>query len=101
MDDKCISCHEPLSYPSGDGCANMTAHTQEEHIKDDKKKFDMEVVSVVEHEDGSATYTFDMTDAMSAVCHSEGLKLLMYCGAFGLSTSAVYGMIAKAGELNE
>lgn len=98
MSDKCISCHEPLSYPSGDGCANMTAHSPEQPMKDDKKKFDTEVVSVEEHEDGSATYTFDMTDAMSAVCCSEGLKLLMYCGAFGLSTSAVYDMIAERGK---
>lgn len=26
MKDICISCREPLSYPSGDGCAAMTKH---------------------------------------------------------------------------
>ena len=28
----------------------------------------LEVVKIVEHEDGGATYTFDMTDEMSDIC---------------------------------
>ena len=26
MTDLCLSCKEPLDYPSGDGCAAMTKH---------------------------------------------------------------------------
>ena len=32
----CPSCREPLDHPSGDGCANMTAH-KERAMSDDKE----------------------------------------------------------------
>ena len=50
----------------------------------------LEVVKVVEHEDGGATYTFDMTDQMSDICGSLGLKLLLYCGALDKSPTFVF-----------
>jgi hypothetical protein len=50
----------------------------------------LEVVKVVEHEDGGATYTFDMTDQMSDICGALGLKLLMYCGALDKSPTFVF-----------
>ena len=50
----------------------------------------LEVVKVVEHEDGGATYTFDMTDEMSDICGSLGLKLLLYCGALDKSPTFVF-----------
>ena len=50
----------------------------------------IETVKVVEHEDGSATYTFDMTDEMSDICGSLGLKLLLYCGALDKSPTFVF-----------
>ena len=50
----------------------------------------LEVVKIVEHEDGGATYTFDMTDEMSDICGSLGLKLLLYCGALDKSPNFVF-----------
>lgn len=35
MDDICPSCREPLDYPSGDGCAAMTKHTDGAFNKED------------------------------------------------------------------
>ena len=50
----------------------------------------LEVVKIVEHEDGGATYTFDMTDEMSDICGELGLKLLLYCGALDKSPTFVF-----------
>lgn len=50
----------------------------------------LEVVKIVEHEDGGATYTFDMTDEMSDICGALGLKLLLYCGALDKSPTFVF-----------
>lgn len=55
----------------------------------------LEVVKVVEHEDGGATYTFDMTDEMSDICGSLGLKLLLYCGALDRSPASVFDMLGE------
>lgn len=35
MGDVCPSCREPLDYPSGDGCAAMTKHTDGAFNKED------------------------------------------------------------------
>ena len=35
MDDICPSCREPLDFPSGDGCAAMTKHTDGTFNKED------------------------------------------------------------------
>lgn len=61
MSDKCISCHEPLSYPSGDGCTNMTAHAKEPTMSNTRKSIEVQVVNATENEEGSATYTFDVS----------------------------------------
>jgi len=53
----------------------------------------IEVVNVVEHEDGGATYTFDMTDEMSRVCGEVELKLLLYCGMLEKSPEFVFNML--------
>ena len=50
----------------------------------------LKVFKVVEHEDGGATYTFDMTDEMSDICGELGLKLLLYCGALDRSPTFVF-----------
>ena len=50
----------------------------------------LEVVKVVDNEDGGATYTFDMTDEMSDICGALGLKLLLYCGALDKSPTFVF-----------
>lgn len=59
-----------------------------------------EVVDVEDHEDGSATYTFDMPKAMAEMCGNLGLKLLLFCGAAGKSTDFVFDMVSEMIEEN-
>ena len=78
-DDKlCPSCREPLNYPSGDGCANMTAHATSE-------PFQVVVTNVEEHEDGGATYTFELDDKAEVAIANLGLEFMLYCAAYGLN----------------
>ena len=45
----------------------------------------MEVLSITEHEDGSATYTFDMTaEEKEAMCRN-GILWAIVCGCTGLT----------------
>lgn len=63
-------------------------------------------VNAVNHEDGSATYTFDMTENVSLICGELGLKLLLYCGmlekspeyAFELLGAEIDSMLKKEEE---
>ncbi len=50
----------------------------------------MKVTALTEHEDGSATYTFDLNDKTAALAQELGLKLLLYCGATGTSIDYVF-----------
>jgi len=43
----------------------------------------IEVVEVKEHENGDATYVFDMDHDSAKVATELGLKLLLYCSATG------------------
>ena len=58
----------------------------------------VEVFSIEDHEDGGATYTFDMSKGMVDQCVELGLKLLLFCGAAGKSTNFVFDMLTKAIE---
>lgn len=42
-----------------------------------------------EHEDGSATYVFQMTKGLSELCGEYGLKLLLFCGILGKNPDSV------------
>lgn len=42
------------------------------------------ITDTVEHEDGSATYTFDLDDASSKKVTELGLELIITCAAYGL-----------------
>lgn len=42
-----------------------------------------------EHEDGSATYVFQMTKDLSELCGEYGLKLLLFCGVLGKTPGSV------------
>lgn len=55
----------------------------------------IETVRVVEHEDGSATYTFDMTQEVADICGEYGLKLLLYCGALGKSPEYAFDLLGE------
>ena len=59
------------------------------------KSIEVQVVNITENEDGSATYTFDVSQGANSIISSEGLKLLMYCGAFGIRLDEVYDIIVE------
>lgn len=53
----------------------------------------MKVTALTEHEDGSATCTFDLADNTAASAQELGLKLLIYCGATGTDLDFVFKSI--------
>lgn len=55
----------------------------------------IEVLDVKEHEDGSATYTFDMDQESSDLLTEVGLKLILFCGAAGISTEEVFDYLRQ------
>ena len=59
----------------------------------------MKVTAMTEHEDGSATCTFDLDDKTAALAQELGLKLLLYCGATGTNLDYVFKDIL--GEIHD
>ena len=59
----------------------------------------MKVTALTEHEDGSATCSFDLDDKTAALAQELGLKLLLYCGATSTSIDYVFNSIL--GETDE
>lgn len=53
---------------------------------------------VKEHEDGDATYVFDMNEAAEKSVMEEGLKLLLFCGVAKVDLQDVYDWILAQGE---
>ena len=49
----------------------------------------MQIVDEVEHEDGSATYTFDMTPEERRLCAEQGLLWMLVSGMTGLSPQKI------------
>jgi len=45
----------------------------------------MKVTDIIEHEDGSATYTFDMTAEETEIMTRNGILWAIVCGATGLT----------------
>ena len=59
------------------------------------------VTDVTEHEDGSATYTFDMDDASSKKITELGLEFILTCAAYGLDIHDALSHIIWLGKSNE
>jgi len=51
------------------------------------------VETVEEHEDGSATYSFQMDAHARGLLAEEGLKLVLYCAAAKIDIQLVYDFI--------
>ena len=64
---------------------------------DDKFPMHIGVEKVTENEDGSATYTFHMSDAASEEMQQLGLKLILYCGASGVDVEDAFNSILERG----
>ena len=56
------------------------------------------ITDIVEHEDGSATYTFDMDDASSKKVTELGLEFIITCAAYGLDIQDALQVIADYGK---
>lgn len=62
----------------------------------------IEVVEVTEHEDGSATYTFDLDEDTTKLAQELGLKLMLYCGFSGVSVEDAFkSILDRADYLNQ
>jgi len=51
------------------------------------------VEKVVEHEDGSATYTFDMSNDTLDMFVSEGVRLILMCAVAEISVEDAFDML--------
>ena len=68
----------------------MTKHVEE--------PFYIGVEEVKENEDGSATYTFQMSDEVAKEMQSLGLKLILYCGVTQVDLQDVFNWVLKQGK---
>jgi len=59
------------------------------------------ITDTVEHEDGSATYTFDMDDASQKKITELGLEFILTCAAYGLDIQDALELIAADGKMRE
>jgi hypothetical protein len=56
------------------------------------------VTDVVEHEDGSATCTFDIDDISSKKITELGLEFILTCAAYGLDIQEAFEVLRDYGE---
>jgi hypothetical protein len=70
-----------------------------EEVQEDP--FYIVVDKVVEHEDGGATYTFEMNqEATEAMC-KYGMQLVMICAAYGVDIQDAFDSIRNLGSKDE
>ena len=62
---------------------------------DDDAPMLLGVEKVVENEDGSATYTFHMSDAAAEEMQALGLKMILYCGVTRTDIEDVFEWILE------
>jgi hypothetical protein len=55
------------------------------------------VEKLVEHEDGSATYTFAMSEKSTQAMAQYGLELVLICAAYGVNMNDAFDSIRAAG----
>ena len=56
------------------------------------------IADTVEHEDGSATYTFDIDDESSKKITELGLEFILTCAAYGLDIQDALTLISNYGK---
>jgi len=54
------------------------------------EKFMMELADITDHEDGSATYAFNVSHGVNEIINELGFKLLIYCSMAQKSTDSVF-----------
>ena len=60
------------------------------------KQMYIEMIELEEHEDGSATYQFDVSPDVSAMLADIGLKALMYCGVCNVTVDQMFACLWTA-----
>lgn len=66
-----------------------------------EEPFYIGIVGEVEHEDGSATYSFDLDEAAQKSLTELGLKFVLYCAAYQLDIQEVFDHIAWMGAARD
>ena len=66
-----------------------------------EETFYISVVGEEEHEDGSATYSFDLDEKAQKSLIELGLKFVVYCAAYRLDIQEVFDHIAWMGAARE
>ena len=56
------------------------------------------VTDTVEHEDGSATFTFDLDEKTEKLVSELGLRLTLTCAAYGMDIEDALQAIVDRGE---
>ena len=59
------------------------------------------VEKVVEHDDGGATYTFEMSHKTTQSMAEIGLELILICAAYGVDIQDAFDSIRSLGEIKE
>jgi len=59
------------------------------------------VNKVLEHEDGGATYTFDMDHAATQSIAQCGLELILLCAAYGVDIQDAFDSIRTLNKIEE
>jgi len=60
--------------------------------------FRLELAEVEHHENGDATYKFDMDEDAAKYVAQEGMKLMLYCGVSKVNMQDVYDWILSQAE---
>ena len=71
--------------------------TQYSQMLSDKRHY-LAVDKLTEHEDGSATYSFDMSNDTRDMFVNDGVKLVLMCAAAEISVEDAFDMINKIVE---
>ena len=56
------------------------------------------IKDTVEHEDGSATYSFDLSDGARDDLANIGLEFVLYCAATRIGTQDAFKLILQSAE---
>lgn len=66
---------------------------EDDLVSDDKPPFYLVLQDVVDHEDGGATYSFDIGDDTRNSLAKIGLEFVLHCAATGTDIQDAYNMI--------
>lgn len=66
-----------------------------------EEPFYIRVVDEVEHEDGSATYSFDLDQKAQSSLAKIGLEVVIFCAAYQLDIQEVFDHIAWLSKSKE